>query len=156
MNHYTPELIERFWSRVDRSGGFDACWIWTGAKTKDGYGHFRSGAKDIYSHRFSYEITFGALPARNCACHRCDTPICCNPFHIFPGTMADNMADRDEKGRVGIGYKRRSLTAEQAEEIRTYHAENVHTQREIAQIFGVDPSIVSSIVNNKTYRSEGI
>lgn len=32
-------------------------------------------------------------------CHRCDIPACVNVDHLFLGTDADNIADRDSKGR---------------------------------------------------------
>ena len=31
--------------------------------------------------------------------HRCDNPLCCNPDHLFIGTVVDNARDRDCKGR---------------------------------------------------------
>lgn len=37
------------------------------------------------------------------ACHTCDNPPCCNPTHLFEGTDADNMADRNAKGRARGG-----------------------------------------------------
>jgi hypothetical protein len=31
--------------------------------------------------------------------HRCDTPACVNPDHLFLGTAKDNALDREAKGR---------------------------------------------------------
>ena len=32
-------------------------------------------------------------------CHRCDTPACINPQHLFLGTQAQNLQDMWRKGR---------------------------------------------------------
>jgi len=32
--------VNRFWTRVDSSGGVDACWLWTGHTGENGYGIF--------------------------------------------------------------------------------------------------------------------
>lgn len=34
-------LAERFWPKVDKSGGPDACWPWLGGINGDGYGFIR-------------------------------------------------------------------------------------------------------------------
>lgn len=95
----TPEIEARFWSRVDRSGGPDACWLWQRVFDDHGYGFFSSNAKTERSRRVAYEIAVGVIPDGLCVLHRCDNPPCCNPSHLFIGTIADNNADRDRKGR---------------------------------------------------------
>ncbi|KKN82000.1 hypothetical protein LCGC14_0312670 [marine sediment metagenome] len=37
-------LAERFWRRVDYSGGLEACWPWKGAQDKHGYGWITIGS----------------------------------------------------------------------------------------------------------------
>jgi hypothetical protein len=32
-------------------------------------------------------------------CHRCDNPPCCNPDHLYAGTMSDNALDSAERKR---------------------------------------------------------
>ena len=91
----------RFWAKVDTSGGFDACWPWTGARNgRRGYGSFdHAGA-----HRFALELKLGRpLAFGMFACHTCDNPPCCNPLHLFEGTHQDNVDDRQAKGRSAIG-----------------------------------------------------
>lgn len=100
----TPQDVDRFWSKVDRSGGPDACWPWTGARSKHGYGIFDAGGKTLRAHRVALTLENGPIPDGMLACHRCDNPPCCNPYRcLFPGTHADNMSDRSGRGRTASG-----------------------------------------------------
>jgi predicted XRE-type DNA-binding protein len=49
--------------------------------------------------RLVYENNFGEIPYGMLVCHRCDTPSCINPEHLFLGTNADNTADKLNKNR---------------------------------------------------------
>ena len=88
---------ERFWRRVRKT---DSCWLWVGSTNRDGYGRFDSGGK-VYkgSHRYSWELSFGEIPNGLLCLHRCDTPACVNPEHLFLGTNQDNTDDKIAKGR---------------------------------------------------------
>lgn len=105
---------DRFWSKVDKSGGPDACWPWMGALHTDDfpYGRFRantsndSDGRTVYAHRFAVEMTRGAIPEGMFACHHCDNPPCCNPSHLFIGTPDDNVQDMVRKGRSHWRAKR--------------------------------------------------
>lgn len=104
----TPEQAARFWSKVDRSGGPDACWPWTACRTPKGYGQVRAGYVRVYAHRLAYTLTTATIPSgeffgTTCVCHNCDNPGCCNPAHLWLGSVADNNADRSTKGRNGRG-----------------------------------------------------
>jgi hypothetical protein len=96
---------ERFWAKVDRSGGPDACWLWTAGtfRLRNGYGKFGAdpaASRTVYAHRFAYELSHGPIPPGLLVCHHCDNPPCCNPAHLFLGTIADNMRDMSDKGRA--------------------------------------------------------
>lgn len=75
------------------------CWLWTAAACPPGYGRFRANGRSYVAHRFAWEIMRGPIPAGLCACHKCDTPACVNPDHLFLGTQADNVRDSVRKKR---------------------------------------------------------
>lgn len=92
---------ERVWQHVSCSDG-DACWEWMGHRNDKGYGLIWIGPASggcTMAHRAAWESANGPIPDGLCALHRCDNPSCCNPAHLFVGTIADNNADRDAKGR---------------------------------------------------------
>jgi hypothetical protein len=94
--------IERYWSKVDRSGGPDACWPWIGLLNSRGYGRFWHDGKDHLAHRWGYIHRIGPIATERpvlCVLHRCDNPPCQNDRHWFIGTRADNVADMIAKGR---------------------------------------------------------
>ena len=86
----------RFWRKV-RIAGF--CWEWQGANNGAGYGLLRVNAKNVYAHRFAYEMMWGPIPEGNYVMHRCDNPRCVRPVHLDVGTAADNALDKVAKGR---------------------------------------------------------
>lgn len=73
-----------FWSKVNKT---DGCWFWTGKRTVAGYGSIRVRNKQVYAHRFVLSLHGIRVPADKVVCHRCDTPSCVNPAHLFIGTQ---------------------------------------------------------------------
>ena len=141
MHETETELMERFLSKVAKT---ESCWLWTGAKSRGGYGNFRfpSGQK---AHRFSYSRHVGQIPQGLSVCHRCDNPACVNPDHLFVGTHTDNMKDKMSKGRgnhlVGTKHPRSKLTESQVLAIRA----DSRRQVEIAESYGIKQAQVSEI-----------
>lgn len=86
-----------FWNRVDKSGGYDSCWEWTGCRSDRGYGKTFFNGKDMRAHRLAFKLTHNTLPTA--VCHKCDNPPCCNPLHLFPGDYLSNNRDRSIKKR---------------------------------------------------------
>lgn len=101
----SPKDIQRFWSRVDKSGGPDACWPWTRGCFSFGYGQIRIQSKARVAHRLAWELTHGPIPNSLFVLHHCDNPPCCNPGpkHLFLGTQKDNIRDAASKGRMASG-----------------------------------------------------
>jgi hypothetical protein len=103
---YTPSVVARFWSKVDKTSNPNGCWIWTAGKSRlNGYGQFFVAGRNHSSHRSAYEIQYGPIPDGLLVLHRCDTPACVNPVHLFLGTQQDNMTDMVQKGRSLSGDK---------------------------------------------------
>jgi hypothetical protein len=93
----------RFVSKEPTSG----CWLWTGSVSPKGYGGFGGGTYGKRAHRVSWRLFRGTIPDGFDVCHKCDTPPCVNPDHLFVGTRSDNMYDCSRKGRLyrgGMSY----------------------------------------------------
>lgn len=162
----TPDLVRRFWSKVDQSGGPESCWPWKGKTQNGGYGVIHRGtAKNdtAYAHRLSWLIHHGSDPVGWAVCHRCDFPTCVNPAHLFLGTIADNVQDMIAKGRKYSGPQASvrgeqvgssKLTASQVVEIRT-RSRNGERSGSLGRAFGVDSSTIRQIVRGEIWRHVG-
>jgi hypothetical protein len=127
------------------------CWLWTASLRNDGYGQVRHQGDMDGAHRVSWRIHIGEIPKGMQVLHRCDTPTCVNPDHLFIGTHGDNMKDAANKMRFrqsgeSNGYAR--LTELDVEAIRGASG----LQREIASRFKVSQSTVSLIKLGKRWR----
>jgi hypothetical protein len=153
VKKYTPEeAIAAFWSKVDRSGGEDACWNWTGAVSGGGYGSFRWNGLSRRTHRISFELVNGPAPQGMYICHSCDNRLCVNPAHLWLGTNRDNLLDMMQKGRGGfLGGERHKyckLSDLQIAEIRLRFASGGVTRHEIAAEYGMSRSYISMLLRN--------
>jgi hypothetical protein len=92
----TEPIETRFWRYVQKSAD---CWLWVGSTMKGGYGKIGTATKTLKAHHVSYALHTAAVPAGLAVLHRCDTPACVRPDHLFLGTIADNNRDMVAKGR---------------------------------------------------------
>jgi hypothetical protein len=146
---------DRFWENVQKAEG-EACWLWTGARDRRGYGYLSVEGRFAGAHRASWMIHQGPIPPGMGVLHRCDTPPCVNPAHLFIGTHLDNMADRDQKGRTRKGetQPRARLTGEAVADIRRRHAAG----EEIASIaadHGIAQTTVTNVANGARWAHLG-
>ncbi len=149
-------VVERFWPKVDRSGGLDACWTWL-AGTKDGYGWFAMPDGPDRAHRVSWMLEKGPIPDGLFVLHHCDVRPCVNTRHLYLGRNAENAHDREERGgghdRCGERNGRSKLTLESAEEIRRIHRDEGVGAHRLARQFGLAKSTVNSVLWGHTWRA---
>ncbi len=93
-----PNTVETVMARVE-PGTESGCWIWMGAVESRGYGVVQWEGKQTKVHRLMWELHNGPILGGLFVCHRCDTPICCNPTHLFLGDARANVRDAVSKGR---------------------------------------------------------
>lgn len=134
-----------FWRNVSQPNQ-SGCRLWLGSLTEKGYGRLTIGGDDHKAHRVAFAIGKGTpLPGVVMVCHRCDTPSCCEPLHLFLGLAADNNADRAAKGRTvapfALGNGNGKLSDLQVIEVRTSR----ETGAAIARRLGVSQALVSMI-----------
>jgi len=137
-----------FWDRVDKSG---ECWIWTGCKTKAGYGRWAvpGEKRTVNAHRWAYILSFGNIPDGLHVCHRCDNPSCVRPGHLFLGTPKHNIHDAIQKGRLNNRGERNGnarLEEWRVQDIRHRHHVLVE---ELAKKHGISPHHVTAIIANR-------
>lgn len=173
--HITDKSVspeKRFWKKVNKNGPTmphmsTPCWMWLGWQRPGGYGQIKVGKYNIAVHRFSYELHNGSIPDGLLVCHDCDNRMCVNPDHLWPGTQADNNADKEQKGR-GVYPKGRivplelrpkgeshgcaKLTKAQVIEIRRRHAQDKTSNYRLGIEFNVNPGTIHDIVNRKTWK----
>ena len=87
----------------------DECWEWQGRRGisrygKPDYGVFKCGGTAYLAHRVAYHLFQGEIPPGLLVCHHCDNPACCNPTHLWLGTIFENNRDRSLKGRTARVY----------------------------------------------------
>lgn len=167
----TPQLIEHFWSKIDKSPGQGTqgdCWEWKAGRIPQGYGAFGIRRKNFPAHRIAYLITHGCIDNEKCVCHTCDNPPCCNPAHLWEGTLTENAHDMQRKGRKFMGAKASDLmklkavrgeaqgiskiTAQAVREIRRkFNPPNINLVT-LAREYGVRKQTIKQVVSRMTWR----
>lgn len=148
---------QRFWSKVDKSGGADGCWPWTRGKSKRGYGYFYANGRYTYGHIFSFELANGySVPEVR---HSCDNPPCCNPKHLLGGTHRDNIRDTNERGHQPKGetHGHVKLTEAQVLEAKRRYIpfDRMDGASAIAREFGVSQTAVSYAISGRQWKYLG-
>lgn len=154
---------KRFFSKIDMNGPIPErkkcsgpCWIWNGVRkdSKNAYGYLMHNKTSIMASRLSWYIHNGIIPDGMCVLHKCDTPPCCNPKHLFLGTKKDNAQDALKKGRLfipfGEDHVESKLTCSDVRIIRKLWLAGKYL-KDIASKFNVSKSNIWYIVHGKTW-----
>lgn len=148
-------LIDRIQSKyeaVTETG----CWIWTASTNSAGYGQISMPGRPMLAHRVCWEFYNGQIPDGKFICHKCDTPSCVNPSHMFVGDHHANMADMRRKGRAAKvesakGEKNNSSKINNETALAIFNA--VGPQKEICRRFNVSRSTLQAIKYGRQWSS---
>lgn len=164
LNHTFPQ---RFWAKVDKSGGPDACWPFMGCR-HHGYGQINPGyfknkpSKPMPAHVAAHILSIGPVPPGLYVLHKCPgkhNKACCNPSHLKAGPSRENSYDRLDQITKGFldkynGRQCVKLNWEKAEQIRALYdytkpARGQHTK--LGRMFGVTRHTIGFVVRNQTW-----
>lgn len=140
--------------KVDESTG---CWEWCGVKSTSRYGRKYHNGRQWAAHRLSYSLFIGDIKDGEFVCHTCDNPGCCNPEHLWAGTHQENMADRNDKGRLAHGesHGNSKLTLRDVASIRAAYAASDHTATELSVIYEVHDAAICRIITGESWARAG-
>jgi hypothetical protein len=136
--------LSRFWSKVNKT---QTCWLWTACVNTYGYGCITIEYTMYQAHRVSYELEYGRVPNGQSVLHKCDTPRCVNPTHLFLGTQADNMRDRSIKGR-----QPRKLSSQDVATLRELSLNSHWTVKDLAARFRVSVVTIRDTLSGKYHK----
>lgn len=157
-----PRLVEeRFWEKVDKSGGPDACWPWQAYRRPDGYGKFGVGSrtnrtqKVVRAHVLSWELENDRkIPDGLQVMHSCNNPPCCNPAHLSVGTTQEDADYKVACGRQskakGVLHGQAKLTDDDVREIIRLRKTG-WSNLDLAGRYNIDASVTSRICNRKAW-----
>lgn len=152
MSQQYDNTLARFMSKVTPEPN-TGCWLWVGQTTGESngnYGRLKVNGKNVPAHRVSWMLHVGPIPEGMIVCHKCDTPLCANPSHLFLGTTKENMADKVIKGRQAKGSH--NGNSKLSESVVLQIRQSAGPQRAIARKFGVSQALVSKIKRNEMWR----
>lgn len=126
---FTPEWLDRFWHKVDKSGPVSdyapelgPCWLWTKGRFSTGYGQQDINGLPTGAHRIAYELERGPIPDGLQLDHLCRVRHCVRPAHLEPVSRRTNILR-------GFGMAAVHARQTHCQKGHLYDADNTHIRR---------------------------
>ena len=162
-DHFSGQLKKSFRRHSPPPTPLDTpCVVWQGPVDRNTYGIF-AGQR---LHRWVIEQVDGPIEPGLVVMHLCDNPPCFRYDHLRVGTVAENNADRDAKGRsymgtpnphwlrkVGEQHSHAKLTWAQVRDIRA-RLDLGEVGRRLAEEYGVSPATITNIKKGLVWRED--
>ncbi len=120
--------------KVDKTG----CWNWKLSVTHNGYAHIWWEGKMRRASRVYYERAGKSIPRGYQIDHLCKNVLCVNPEHLEAVSPTENV-------------RRSNVTKLRKEDVECIRTLKFYNQQTLAEIFKVNQSTISRIVNNKRW-----
>lgn len=156
----TADDVARFRTKVDDSGGPDACHIWRSA-TDGKYGLFKLRGRGLKAHMVAWVLAGEAPPSEGRIIRhvKCRTKLCVNRRHMAEGTHQDNADDRERDGTTargptsGVGHPgsqhyRAKLTEADVLAIRASRL----GRTVLAETYGVTVNCIGDIITRRRWK----
>lgn len=139
----------------------NGCREWQGSVSSDGYGMVGMRFSEKYAkygntkvHRISYLEFVGEIPEGMHVLHKCDNRKCINPNHLFLGTNADNVRDRNNKNRQTRGEKHphAKLTEVKVKKMRALYETGNYYKADLGRLFNITQQAAGDIILKKTWK----
>jgi hypothetical protein len=127
------------------------CWVWTGTKDTGGYGMISHRSKYQKAHRISFLLFKGEVPKGLHVLHACDNVACINPAHLRAGTVKENMADRDARGRRDVRGEQIGTSKLKTVDILEIRASSLGPKA-LSEKYGVTPAYIWRIRTGKNWK----
>lgn len=121
-----------------------------------GYGGTTWNGRHIGLHVKAYCVAHGLTeaPTGMVVRHKCDNPRCINPAHLELGTHADNMNDRNVRGRTANGFSHGRVTLDEPTLVKVKELLGIGaSQREVAKRFGISQRTVGRISRGEYWKN---
>lgn len=130
----------------------DECLEWPFGRNESGYGYlvWPATGRCVKAYRLAFKLVNGRWPTP-CGLHTCDNPPCFNPRHIVEGTNAENVADRQRKGRSKGAIGSKNSAAKVTEDlVLQIRLESVSLRQiDLASKYGLHRSTIRKILIGK-------